>query len=116
MSGVMPGDDGIGDTRGWDRASIAFRSRKPYRPRVGRKDLRLPNEPRLLRNLWVCSVCAFCATILYVSFPLLVVRVFVPLPGWYPALLGGVFVGLTLLLFALSANETRVLRRLAKEL
>jgi hypothetical protein len=55
-------------------------------------------------------------TILYVWFPLLIVGLFVSLGIWYPGALGAAFVLLTGILFVVSTNETRSLRRLAKEL
>jgi hypothetical protein len=116
MNDLIPGEDGFDDTRGWDRASIAFRSRKPYVPDVGREDWILPNETGKLRTLALCSICAFGITILFVGFPLLAFAIFAPLGLWYPSILGGAFVGLTVVLFLISTYETRDLRRLAKEL
>ena len=58
MSDLMPGEDGFDETRGWDRALIAFRSRKPYLPDIGREDLLLPNEATKLRALALCSSAA----------------------------------------------------------
>ncbi len=95
----MPGEDGFDETRGWDRASIAFRSRKPYVPDVSREDLLLPNEAGKLRTLALCSICAFGLTILFVGFPLLALGIFAPLGLWYPASLAGAFFGLAVLLF-----------------
>ena len=115
MSDLMPGEDGFDETRGWDRASIAFRSRKPYVPDVSREDLLLPNEAGKLRTLGLCSICAFGLTILFVGVPLLALGIFAPLGLWYPALLGGAFLGLAVLLFLVSTHETRQLRRLANE-
>jgi len=116
MSGVMPGDDGRGDTKGWDRASIALKSRKPYRPDVNPEDLLLPNEAGKLRTLWLCSACALGVTILYVFVPLFLAAVFVHLGGWFKvAVLSGSFVGLTVVLFVFSVHETRQFRRLANE-
>ena len=112
----LPGGDGYGDTKGWDRASIAYNSREPYHPNIGPKDLVLPRGAGKLRELWLCSLCAFCMTILYVWFPLLVVGLFVPLGVWYAGSLGAAFVLLTGLLFAVSRKETRGLRRMAEEL
>ena len=116
MSDLMPGEDGFDDTRGWDRASIAFRSRKPYVSDISREDLLLPSEAGKLRTLWLCLICAFGLTILFVGFPLLAVGIFAPLGLWYPASLGGAFLGLVVLLFFVSTHETRQLRSLAKEL
>ena len=116
MSDLMPGDDGFDDTKGWDRASIAFRSRKPYLPDISSEDLLLPNEAGKLRTLGLCLICAFGITILFLGFPLLAVAIFVPLGLWYLTALGGAFVGLTVLLLVVSTYETARLRRLAKEL
>jgi hypothetical protein len=55
-------------------------------------------------------------TILFVGFPLLAVGIFAPLGLWYPASLGGAFLGLVVLLFLVSTYETRQLRNLAKKL
>jgi hypothetical protein len=115
MSNLMPGEDGFDETRGWDRASIAFRSRKPYVPDIGRDDLLLPNETGKLRTLALCLPCAFGMTTL-LAFPLLAIAIFVPLGRWYLISLGGAFVGLTVLLFLVSTYETHQLRRLAREL
>ena len=112
----MPGNDGFGETRGWDRASIAFRSRSPYVPDINAEDLRLPNEAGKLRALGICFVCACALTILYVAFPLMMVGILVPLGAWYPASLGGALLVLTSLLFLVSTRETQQLRRLARDL
>jgi hypothetical protein len=116
MGGVMPGDDGFGDTRGWDRASIASRSRAPYHPRVDQSDLLLPNEAGMLKTLVLCSATAFCMSILYVSIPLFMLNIFVPLGSWFGAVVVGSFPVLTVTLFVFSRYETRQLRRLAQEL
>ena len=75
----------------------------------------LPNEVGKLRALALCSICAFGLTILFVGFPLLAFGIFTPLGLWYPASLGGAFLGLAVLLFLVSTHETRQLRRLANE-
>jgi len=117
IMGSMPGDDGWGDTKGWDRASIAYKSLKPYYPDVGAEDLRLPNEAGKLRTLWMCSVCAVCMTVLYLGFPLYGFSLFFfNLGSWLPRGLLMAMPVLTVLLFIFSAYETRNLRRLAEEL
>jgi hypothetical protein len=115
MSGLMPGEDGFDETKGWDRASIAIRSRKPYAPDISRDDLLLPNETGNLRTLGLSSICAFGMTILF-GFPLLALALFVPLGRWFFVSLGGVFLGLTVVLFLASTRETSQLRRLARDL
>ena len=112
----MPGDDGFGDTRGWDRASIASRSRAPYHPNVEQSDLLLPNEAGLLKTLVLCFATAFCMSILYVSIPLFIVNIFIPLGSWFGAIVVGSVPALTIILFVFSSHETRQLRRLAQEL
>jgi len=116
MKNLLPGEDGFDDSKGWDRASIAFRSRKPYFPDIRREDLLLPNEAGKLRTLGLCLIGALGMTILFVGFPLLAVAIFVPLGRWYLISLGCTFLGLTVLLFLVSTWETGRLRRLAKEL
>jgi hypothetical protein len=116
MGGVMPGDDGFGDTRGWDRASIASRSRAPYQPSVDRSDLLLPNEAGMLKTLVLCLATAFCMSILYVSIPLVLLNIFVPLGSWFGAVVVGSVPALTIILFVFSRYETGQLRRLAQEL
>ena len=116
MGGVMPGDDGFGDTRGWDRASIASRSRAPYHPSVGQSDLLLPNEAGVLKTLALCVGTAICISILYLSIPLFLLNIFVPLGSWFGAIAVGSVPALTIILFVFSRHETRQLRRLAQEL
>ena len=111
----MPGDDGFDETRGWDRASIAHRSRKPYVPDVTAADLLLPNEAGRLRTLLICSGCAFCITILYLGIPLYVASLFVPVGAWGPGSLGVAFLLLAVLLTLYSTRETHQLRELAGE-
>jgi hypothetical protein len=111
----MPGDDGFDETRGWDRASIAYRSRKPYVPDVGPADLRLPNEAGLVRTVAICTICAFCITVLYIGFPLYMASLVVPMGAWAPISLGAVFVGLSVALTFFSRHETRQFRALASE-
>jgi hypothetical protein len=113
----FPGDDGHGDTKGWDRASIANRSAKPYVPDISRADLTLPDEAGKLRSLVLCAICAFGMTILYFGIPFWTVGLFISYPGWFAA---GVpilvLIVLTGVLYAVSVRETRELRALAPEL
>lgn len=115
--GEMPGDDGTGDNKGWDRASIAYGSRKAYFPDIGAKDLRLPNEAGKLRILAMCAVCAVGSTLLYLAVPLYGVTLFFyDLGAWFPGVLLTAIPVLTVLLFIVSVYETHHLRRLAREL
>jgi hypothetical protein len=84
-------------------------------PDIGREDLLLPNEASKLRTLALCSICAFGMTIL-LAFTLFALAIFLPLGRWFLLSLGGLFVGLTLLLFVVSTFEARQLRRPAREL
>jgi hypothetical protein len=116
MAESLPWDDGRDDRRGWDRASIANRSARPYRPSISQRDLLLPNEASRIRALALCTVCAFCMTFLYVCIPLFMVGVFIGLHAWAAAIPLIALVGLTAFLFAVSVREDRELRVLAKEL
>ena len=98
----MPGDDGFDETRGWDRASIAHRSRKPYVPDVTAADLVLPNEAGLFRTL-------------YLGLPLYVAILLGPVGAWGPGSLGVAFLLLAVLLTLYSTRETDQLRELAGE-
>ena len=112
----LPWEDGQDDRRGWDRASIANRSAKPYRPKISQKDLTLPNEANKLRALALCSVCAFAMTVLYVLIPLYIAAAFLDVRAWAPVILAAAFVGLTAFLFYVSVREDRELRELARDL
>jgi len=112
----LPWDDGYGDTKGWDRASIANRSRKPYRPAVTQADLTLPNETRKPKALVLCFMCAFGMTFLYICIPLWVTGLFVSLGAWMAIVPLVALPLLTFALFVISTHETRELRVLAKEL
>jgi len=116
MSRAMPGDDGFGATKGWDRAPIANRSSKPYHPDVRPGDLLLPNEASTLRALGMCAGCALGMTFLYVFLPLMALSIFVSLGVWFGVALGIGFLGLSVLLFRVSERETRKLRELALDL
>ena len=113
---VVPWEDGHGDTKGWDRASIANRSAKPYRPNISQADLTLPNEAGKLKTLLLCFACAAAMTVLYVYIPLLVLSVFVSHGDWVLLLLPAATVAITALLYIVSTRETRELRVLAREL
>jgi hypothetical protein len=116
--GIFPGDDqdSWGERKGWDRPSIAFKSRKSYWPEIGPDDLRLPSEASKLRTWALCAACAAAMTVLYGVFPLLLIGVFVPLGSWYGRVLLMMFVLLATGLSVYSVFETRSLRKLAREL
>src|SRR4051794_14133983 len=116
MADSLPWHDGRDDRRGWDRASIANRSAKPYRPSISRQDLMLPNEAGKAKALALCSICALCMTCLYVLIPLYICSVFVDLGAWAAVILAAALVTFTAFLFIVSVREDRELRVLAREL
>jgi hypothetical protein len=113
---ALPWEEGHDDRKGWDRASIANRSAKPYKPNISQRDLTLPNEASKLRALAMCAVCAFAMTVLYVLIPLSIVSVFLDVGRWLALILVVAFIGLTGFLFYVSVREDRELRVLAREL
>ena len=103
--------------KGWNRASIVFWSRKPYRPAVRAEDLLLPSGLGSLRMLRMCVAMGLMMTLLYVWTALLLVNVFVPLSGAvYGGVIAGAAIGLSLLLYVLGVRETRRDRELAARL
>jgi len=62
--------------RGWNRASIVFWSRKPYRPRIRPEDRVLPTHLSGLRLLASCLIPAACLTAFAVWTPLFFVSIF----------------------------------------
>ncbi len=111
----VPWENGHGDTKGWDRASIANRSAKPYVPDIGQADLMLPNEAGKPKTLGLCFVCAIGMTILYVGIPFWFVGLFVSYPAWMMLVLPLALAALTVGLYVVSTHETRELRILARE-
>ena len=110
----MPGED---PNKGWNRASVQYRSRRPYRPAVKADDLVMPNGFGNLRMLGTCVAMAGIMTLLYVWIPLIFLNVFVPLGGvTYAAALGGALLGLTTFLYVAGTRETRRDRELATRL
>jgi hypothetical protein len=111
---LWPDDDGFGDSRGWDRASIAFNTRHEYRPKIGQEDLLLPGSGRTFLLCWITGVCL---TLLWVGVPLFVLNIFLPsLAGWFGIVFAAAFFGFPVALFAVSKHEDKGLRKLAREL
>ena len=107
----MPGED---PNYGWNRASVQYRSRRPYRPAVKAQDLVMPSGLGNARMLRTCFLMAGIITVLYVWIPLMFLSVFVPISGLtYAAVLGGFLLGLTTFLYLAGARETRRDRELA---
>ena len=103
--------------RGWNRASIQYRSSKLRKPDVTIADLTLPNGLGNLRMLRTCVLMAGIMTVLYVWVPLMVLNVFVKLSGpVYAAALGGSVLLLTAFLYVGGTRETRRERELATRL
>jgi hypothetical protein len=99
----LPGEPA---NRGWNRASIVFWSRKPYRPRVRRGELALPVHLSGLRLLLSCLAPAFCLTAFAVWTPLFFVSVFAGLSmDAFVAIMGGAFVAVTCALYVWVARS-----------
>jgi hypothetical protein len=94
--------------RGWNRASIEFWSRKPYRPRIRREDLVLPTHLAGLRLLASCVAPAFCITLFAVWTPLFFVSIFNGLSMTaFVAIMVGAFLAVTCLLYVWVARAAR---------
>ena len=115
MGDVYPGSDGYDERGSWDRASVAYRSRKPYRPDISQQDLLLPNEASLRRTILICTTCAICITLLYVGFPLYMVSLFVPMGAWFLGSLLLVCIVFAVALTFYSLREDRAFRELVHE-
>ena len=81
--------------RGWNRASIIFWSRRPYRPRISAEDRRLPTDLTSVRLAATCAATAACVAAVCVWPPLFIASVFVRIDG---PLFGAVLAGAALLL------------------
>jgi hypothetical protein len=94
-------------TKGWNRVSITFWSRKPYRPRLTAADREIPKGrgPRMLAQ---CAVTGSLLSLSLVWFVLLVVSLYTSLSGAvYGGTLAGAAVVLTLVLYVISARRGR---------
>lgn len=91
-------------TKGWNRASIIFWSRKP-RARLTARDVELP----VARGLALLAMCAGAAGLVSVTagwFVLFIVNLYWPLSGGVVGeLLAAVAVVLTVLLYAIAAHR-----------
>jgi membrane associated rhomboid family serine protease len=100
--------DGKDPRRGWNRAVVQYRSRKPYKPSITIDDLLMPNGFGNLRMFWTSLLMAGIMTLLYVWIPLIFLNVFVPLGGvGYAAALGGALVAFTAFLYIAGTRETQ---------
>jgi len=110
----MPGED---PNKGWNRASVQYRSRRPYKPSIRAEELLMPNGLGNVRMLGTCLLMAVMMTAMYVWIPLIFLNVFVPISGTtYAAALGGILFGLTVFLYVAGTRETRRDRELATRL
>ena len=117
MAGFDEGAPGEDPSYGWNRASIQFRSRRPYTPVVKADDLLMPNGLGNVKMLATCAGMGAIMTVLYAWIPLIFLNVFVPLSGvTYGAAFGGALVGITLFLYLAGTRETRRDRELAARL
>ncbi len=94
--------------RGWNRASIVFWSRKPYRPNIKAEDVELPRGEGHVRTLGMCAAMGTLLTVICLWFPLFVAGLYVPLDGpLYAAIVGGVALALTALTYVLAIRRER---------
>jgi hypothetical protein len=102
---ALPGEQ---PNKGWNRASIVFWSRKPYRPRVRREDLVLPTHLAGVRLLASCLLPAFSLTAFAVWTPLFFVTIFTGLSMTaFVAIMGGAFLVVTWALYVWVARAAR---------
>lgn len=102
---------------GFNRVSVAARSRKPSKPKIGQTDLLAPSGFGSARMAGMCLVMAICMCGLYMWPVLFFVNFFVPLHGHlYAGLLLAAIGGFFLFLYFAGTRETRRDRDLAARL
>ena len=110
----VPGEN---PNKGWNRASIQYRSRRAYKPNVTLDDLMMPNGLGTLRMLRSCLLMAGMMTALYVWIPLWFLMTWVPISALtYTLTLSVAFVTILSLLYFGGSRETRRDRDLARRL
>ncbi len=110
-------DSGYEPYKGWNRASVRFGSRKPYKPNVRAEDFLLQSGLGNFRAFRLSLAMGLMMTVLYVWSILFFLNFFVPLSGpVYGGVLGGAALGLTSFLYFFGARETRRDRELATRL
>lgn len=103
--------------KGWNRASIQFKSRRAYKPNVTLEDLMMPNGLGTLRMLRSCVLMAGMMTALYVWIPLWFLITWVPISDLtYALTLGLAFLAILSFLYFAGSRETRRDRDLATRL
>jgi hypothetical protein len=101
LSGEQP-------NKGWNRASIVFWSRKPYRPSIRKEDRALPLHLGGLRLVGSAMAAGASLTAFLVWMPLFFVSVFTGLGmATFVAVLAGAFVVLSCALYFLVVREKR---------
>lgn len=99
---VVPSDP---PNKGWNRASIIFWSRKPYRPRLTDED-REPTRGRGAGMLAICGVAGSLVSVSLVWFVLFVVNMYRPLSGPVTgSVLAGSAIALTAFMYAVAARR-----------
>jgi hypothetical protein len=101
----LPGEPA---NRGWNRASIIFWSRKPYRPRIRREDLALPKHLDGLRLVGSAIAAGASVTAFFVWVPLFFVTIFAGLDmATFAVTLAAAFVALSIALYFWVVSEKR---------
>lgn len=110
----MPGED---PNKGWNRASVQFKSRRAYKPNITTEDLIMPSGLGTFRMFRSCVLMAGIMTVLYVWIPLIFLNIFVPISGLtYALVLAVAFLSITAVLYFGGARETRRDRELGTRL
>jgi hypothetical protein len=101
--------------KGWNRISIIFWSRQPYRPNVSAEDFRLPDGGFTLRALATCLLCGLAITLGYIWFILFFVTILagVDLGWWFLVIMAGSPLVIGATLFLLGATREQRKRELA---
>jgi len=110
----VPGEN---PNKGWNRASIQFKSRRPYKPNLTLDDLMMPNGLGTFRMLRTCVLMAGMMTVLYVWIPLWFLVTWVPISDLtYALTLSLAFLAISSILYLAGSRETRRERELARRL
>jgi hypothetical protein len=110
----VPGEN---PNKGWNRASIQYRSRRAYKPDVTLDDLMMPNGLGTLRMLRSCVLMAGIMTALYVWIPLWFLITWVPISNLtYALTLSLSYLAILSFLYFGGSRETRRERELARRL
>jgi hypothetical protein len=101
--------EGDPPNRGWNRASLIFWSRKPYKPRISREDLALPKHLDGVRLLASCVTGAAAMTAFFVWMPLFLFTIFEGLSRMvFGIVIGSAFAALTCVLYVMVLRAKRV--------